>query len=113
MTVVTMTVHALSRPLPLRIKTDSVLPYITTLPPPRPRAIVMATTPLNVSASDSKSQTEAQDAGIEMQAPVPAVDSDDAPVGSSDAAAGPAEAQVQPSVFVASPGPTPSDAAES
>ena len=42
------------------------------------------------------------------------VDSDDAPVGSSDAAAGLADAQVQPSVSVASesPGPTPSDAAE-
>ncbi len=42
------------------------------------------------------------------------VDSDDAPVGNSDAAAGLADAQVQPSVFVASPGPgpTPNDAAE-
>jgi hypothetical protein len=46
----------------------------------------MATTPPNVSLSDSKPQTEAQAAGIEMQ--------------------------VQPSVSVASPGPTPSDAAE-
>jgi ankyrin repeat protein len=88
----------------------------------------MATTPLNVSLSDSKPQTEAQAAGIEMQARLPAVDSDDAPVGSSDApvgssdapvgssdaAAGLADAQVQPSVFVASesPGLTPSDAAE-
>jgi ankyrin repeat protein len=74
----------------------------------------MATTPLNVSLSDSKPLTEAQGAGIEMQARLPAVDSDDAPVGSSDAAAGLADAQVQPSVSVASesPGPTPSDAAE-
>jgi ankyrin repeat protein len=74
----------------------------------------MATTPLNVSLSDSKPQTEAQGAGIEMQARVPAVDTDDAPVGSSDVAAGLADAQVQPSVSVASesPGPTPSDAAE-
>ena len=71
----------------------------------------MATTPLNVSSSDSKPPTEG--AGIEMQSRfLFVVDSDDAPIGSSDAAAGLADAQVQPSVFVASPGPTPSDASE-
>jgi len=85
-----------------------VLPYIGT----PARAVVMATTPLNVSASDPKSQTEGQGAGIEMQARLIVVDSDDAPVGSSDVAAGLADAQVQPSVFVASPRPTPSDAAQ-
>jgi ankyrin repeat protein len=75
----------------------------------------MATTSLIVSASDSKPQTEAQGAGIEVQARLPGqpvFDSDDAPVGSGDAAAGLADAQVQPSVFVDSAGPTPSDAEE-
>jgi ankyrin repeat protein len=64
---------------------------------------------------DSKPQTDAQGAGIEVQARLPGqpfFDSDDAPVGSSDAAAGLADAQVQPSVSVDSPGPTPSDAAD-
>jgi hypothetical protein len=87
---------------------EAVLPYITT---PALATIVMATTPLNVSArSDSiqvaSRQTEAQGANIEMQARLP-VDSDDAPIGSSDTAAWLADAQVLPSVFVAPP-----DAAE-
>jgi hypothetical protein len=74
----------------------------------------MATTPLNVSASDSKSQTETQGASIEMQARLPGVDDDDKQIGTSDAAAGLTDAQVQPSVFVdggSAASSTPSDAA--
>jgi ankyrin repeat protein len=74
----------------------------------------MASSPLTVFASDSKSQTEAQRAGVEMQAQLPGQpipDSDDAHIGNIGTATGLADTGVQPPVFVAAPGPTPSDAA--
>ena len=57
---------------------------------------------------------ETQDASIAMQARLPVVDNNNAQIGTSDAAAGLTDAEVQPSVFVdggSAASSTPSDAA--
>jgi ankyrin repeat protein len=63
------------------------------------RAMASTPSPLNVPASDLKYQTEAQGASVEMQARFFVADSDDAQIGTSDAASGLIVDQVNPSVF--------------
>ncbi len=82
----------------------------------KPRGTDVIPYPLNVSASDSKSQTETQGVSIEMQARLPVVDSDEAQIRrrfNFDAGAELADARVLWSIFAdggSAVPPAPSDA---